>query len=57
MPIHPVIAGVGMIPFGKFPDLTLSDMASTAARLRLPMQALAPMPLMPCSRPTDLPGC
>lgn len=32
MSINPIIAGVGMIPFGKFPALSLSDLACGAAR-------------------------
>jgi len=33
--ITPLIAGIGMIPFGKFPDLSLSDLACGAARAAL----------------------
>jgi acetyl-CoA acetyltransferase len=42
MSTSPVIAGVGMIPFGKFPDVSLPEMASAAARAALDDAGIAP---------------
>lgn len=42
MSMVPVIVGVGMVPFGKFPDTSLSDLACGAARAALGDASVGP---------------